>query len=512
MSDRQSSSLDLAQCARAARQQEFEDRRRRRRTTPTRSRARAPRLRPAAAAGPRRRPCASRDPSPEPGAAGTGGRLSIDARMKQLLNWLDSAAEEARRQSLAATAAEPAAAAAATAAATGAADASAAAVAPPPSPKASAPSPAQLPSMPPSPSTAKARRPRLLRGAARSQTASHHRTGGAAGRGVAQAARLMRKAPSWGGEAASDHLDVGAADRRRRRRRTGGGGGSVRALALRADDCSSSTARGGGRSRCTCRRTAPPSCCARWTRDEVERGGSVAGDARRPPRSVGAGGRAVGRAVGRRRRRSAPLVGATGAADVGRSGVGPHPGVGARRKSRRGRCHPLQRPSARRDVPAAPHGYRVQPRRPHRAHLHRVRHGGRALCVGGVRRRRRPLPAPLLPRCVDVGEEGAPLPQDRGAPAARPRQPARRRGARRSPPVRRADGRALVRRSLAHGCASACATPRTSRRSSARAVPARTRRGLLPEDRRRPTTCRPFMWRNRHRPPLCAAPSSPRKW
>ena len=151
MSDRQSSSLDLAQIALVPRDsQEFEDlpspppdepdevsERARRDSDPPPPRTTPPPF------------ARSRDPSPEPGAAGTGGRLSIDARMKQL-NWLDSAAEEARRQSLAATAAESAAAAAATAAATGAADASAAAVAPPPSPKASAPSPTQLPSMPPS--------------------------------------------------------------------------------------------------------------------------------------------------------------------------------------------------------------------------------------------------------------------------------------------------------------------------------------------------------------------------
>ena len=105
--------------------------------------------------------------------------------MKQL-NWLDSAAEEARRQSPSATAAESAAAAAAaTAAATGAADASAAAVAPPPSPKASAPSPAQLPSMPPSLLYCNCPGGRALVAALRARRRRpHDRTGGAAGRRV----------------------------------------------------------------------------------------------------------------------------------------------------------------------------------------------------------------------------------------------------------------------------------------------------------------------------------------
>ena len=236
-----SSSLDLAQIALVPRDsQEFED---------LPSAAAGRRRRGLGARAPRHYPplpgttpppfARSRDPScTEPGAAGTGGRLSIDARMKQL-NWLDSAAEEARRQSLAATAAESAAAAAATAAATGAADASAAAVAPPPSSEGvgavarAAAVDAALAAL-----LQKPRRPRLLVAALRARRRRpHHRTAAPPSAASRKLRALIRKAPSLGkAKRRSNSVDVARALTAGDGDGGGGGGGSVRALALRADD------------------------------------------------------------------------------------------------------------------------------------------------------------------------------------------------------------------------------------------------------------------------------------
>ena len=320
----------------------------------------------------------------------------------------------------------------------------------------------------------------------------------------------MRKAPSLGRDEATSSTSA---------RLTagddgdgGGGGGSVRALALRARRLARAARRRAAEITLHLSSDGAAVVLRSWTREESLSGGRKRCRRRSPPSAV-------------RRRRRRPR----------RRLPPPPPTRAARRCYRRGRCGAIrrraasrcrssaqfstramssrlvQRPSARRDVPAAPHGHRVQPRRPHRAHLDRA-----AARRASSRCWRRASTASATTRSASASMcwtwakkahrfhkiavrrlrvRGSLLGDDERVALT---------------PLRRADGRAVrTRRSRSRWCArrSACATPRTGlvalllgeRVAGAYKAMGLRARGSASADY---LPVRDFMWRNRHRLPL----------